>query len=202
MGVGGGPFFRGWPILARGRDDDGPDSRHMPLTLLLGGARSGKSTLALRRASRSGVPVVFVATGQAGDDEMTARIARHRAERPAHWRTVEEPVERAGTLAACPVEACVVVDCLSLWVANVMGRGVDDREIERLAGEAAALAAGRRTTTIAVSNEVGLGVVPEHPLARRYRDALGRVNALWAMAADEALLVVAGRTLRLEEGVG
>ncbi|HEV2820291.1 MAG TPA: bifunctional adenosylcobinamide kinase/adenosylcobinamide-phosphate guanylyltransferase [Solirubrobacteraceae bacterium] len=174
----------------------------MPLTLLLGGARSGKSTLALRRASRSGVPVVFVATGQAGDDEMTARIARHRAERPAHWRTVEEPVELAGTLAACPVEACVVVDCLSLWVANVMGRGVDDREIERLAGEAAALAAGRRTTTIAVSNEVGLGVVPEHPLARRYRDALGRVNALWAMAADEALLVVAGRTLRLEEGVG
>ena len=171
----------------------------MPLTLLLGGARSGKSTLALRRASHSGVAVVFVATGEAGDDEMAARIARHRAERPAQWTTVEEPIDLAGALAACPPQACVVVDCLSLWVANVMGRNVDDREIERLAGEAAALAAGRRAPTIAVSNEVGLGVVPEHPLGRRYRDVLGRVNALWATAANEALLVVAGRALRLEE---
>lgn len=174
----------------------------MPLTLLLGGARSGKSALALRRASRSGAPVVFVATGEAGDDEMAARIARHRAERPPQWTTVEEPVQLAGALAACPTQACVVVDCLSLWVANVMGRDVGDREIERLAGEAAALAAGRRAATIAVSNEVGMGVVPEHRLGRRYRDVLGRVNALWAVAASEALLVVAGRTLRLEEDPG
>lgn len=174
----------------------------MPLTLLLGGARSGKSTLALRRASRSGAPVVFLATGEAGDDEMAARIASHRAERPAQWATVEEPVELAGALGACPAEACVVVDCLSLWVANVMGRNVDEGEIERRAGEVAALAAGRRAPTIAVSNEVGMGVVPEHPLGRRYRDVLGRVNALWAAAANEALLVVAGRVLRLEEDAG
>jgi len=174
----------------------------MPLTLLLGGARSGKSTLALHRASRSGAPVVFVATGEAGDDEMAARIARHRAERPAQWTTVEEPVGLAGALTACPAEACVIVDCLSLWVANAMGRDVDDGEIERLAGEAAALAAGRRAATIAVSNEVGMGVVPYHPLGRRYRDALGRVNALWAAAANEALLVVAGRVLRLENDAG
>lgn len=174
----------------------------MPLTLLLGGARSGKSTLALRRASGSGAPVVFLATGEAGDAEMAARIARHRAERPAQWTTVEEPVELARALAACPAQSCVVVDCLSLWVANVMGHDVDDREIERLAGEAAGLAAARRAPTIAVSNEVGMGIVPEHPLGRRYRDVLGRVNALWAVAAHDALLVVAGRALRLEEDAG
>ncbi|MCP9488769.1 MAG: bifunctional adenosylcobinamide kinase/adenosylcobinamide-phosphate guanylyltransferase [Solirubrobacteraceae bacterium MAG38_C4-C5] len=174
----------------------------MPLTLLLGGARSGKSTLAVRRASCSGAPVVFLATGEAGDDEMAARIARHRAERPARWTTVEEPVDLAGALAACPAEACVVVDCLSLWASNAMGRGFDDGEIERLAEETAGLAAGRGALTIAVSNEVGMGVVPDHPLGRRYRDVLGRVNALWAAAATEALLVVAGRGLRLEEDGG
>jgi len=174
----------------------------MPLTLLLGGARSGKSALALNRAARSGAPVVFLATGEAGDEEMAARIARHRAERPAQWTTVEEPVELAGALAACPAQACVVVDCLSLWVSNAMGRDVDDGEIERVAGRTAALAAGRRAATIAVSNEVGMGVVPEHPLGRRYRDVLGRVNALWAAAATEALLVVAGRVLGLEEDAG
>lgn len=170
----------------------------MPLTVLLGGARSGKSTLALHRASCSGAPVVFVATGTAGDEEMAVRIARHRAERPAQWTTVEEPLELASALAACPAKACVVVDCLSLWVANAMGRDLHDGEIERLAAEAAALAAGRRAPTIAVSNEVGMGVVPDHPLGRRYRDVLGRVNALWAAVATEALLVVAGRVLRLE----
>jgi adenosyl cobinamide kinase/adenosyl cobinamide phosphate guanylyltransferase len=94
------------------------------------------------------------------------------------------------------------VDCLSLWVANVMGRSVGEGEIERQAVEAAALAAGRCAPTIAVSNEVGMGVVPDHPLGRRYRDVLGRVNALWAAAANEALLVVAGRVLRLEEDAG
>ena len=174
----------------------------MPLTLLVGGARSGKSMLALRRASRSAAPVVFVATGEAGDDEMAARIARHRAERPAAWTTVEEPRELAGALAACPAEACVVVDCLSLWVSNAMGRDAEDGEIERLAQEAAALAAQRRAPTIAVTNEVGMGLVPDNPLGRRYRDVLGRVNGLWAAAATEALLVVAGRVLPLEEDVG
>jgi adenosyl cobinamide kinase/adenosyl cobinamide phosphate guanylyltransferase len=174
----------------------------VPLTLLLGGTRSGKSTAAVLRASHSGAPVVFLATGEAGDGEMAARIARHRAERPTGWTTVEEPVELAGALRACPAEACVVVDCLSLWVANVMGRSVGEGEIERLAVEAAALATGRCAPTIAVSNEVGMGVVPDHPLGRRYRDVLGRVNALWAAAANEALLVVAGRVLRLEKDAG
>ena len=165
--------------------------------LLLGGARSGKSRLAVRLATETGAPVVFLATGEAGDDEMADRIARHRAERPADWTTIEEPVALREAVAAAPPDAALVVDCLSLWVANLL-ESRPAAEIEAEAAAAAALAAGR-TKTIAVSNEVGLGVVPATPLGRAYRDVLGRVNAIWAEAADEAYFVVAGRVLRLSE---
>jgi len=167
----------------------------MTLTLLLGGARAGKSALALRRAAASGRPVVFIATAQARDAEMAERIARHREERDPGWSTVEEPGDLAGALAAARAEACVVVDCLTLWVANLLDR--DDEEIARLAAWAAELAAGRAGPTIAVSNEVGMGVVPASAVGRRYRDVLGRVNAIWAERAEAAALVVAGRPLWL-----
>jgi adenosyl cobinamide kinase/adenosyl cobinamide phosphate guanylyltransferase len=163
------------------------------LVVLVGGARSGKSRLAVERARAEGAPVTFVATGEARDDEMAARIARHREERPPDWKTVEEPLELAHALAAAPSGDTVVVDCLSLWVANLDGRGAEEP-----AAEAARLAAEREGLTIAVTNEVGLGIVPDNALARAYRDELGRVNALWVEAADEAWLVVAGRKLRLE----
>jgi adenosyl cobinamide kinase/adenosyl cobinamide phosphate guanylyltransferase len=168
----------------------------MTLTLLLGGARAGKSALALRRARAHDGPVVFIATAQARDAEMTERIARHRAERDPDWSTVEAPADLAGALAAAPAAACVIVDCLTLWVANLLER--DDAEIVRLAAEAAALAAGRAGPTIAVSNEVGMGVVPASAVGRRYRDVLGTVNAIWAERATAAALVVAGRALWLE----
>jgi adenosylcobinamide kinase/adenosylcobinamide-phosphate guanylyltransferase len=154
----------------------------MSLTLLLGGARSGKSTLAVRRAAASDAPVVFVATGEARDEEMAERIARHQAARPATWQTVEAPAELADALRLAPETSTMIVDCLSLSAASA----------------AAALAAARPGLTLAVSNEVGMGIVPMHPLGRRYRDLLGRVNAVWAEAADEAVLVVAGRQLGLE----
>jgi adenosylcobinamide kinase/adenosylcobinamide-phosphate guanylyltransferase len=166
----------------------------MTLVLLIGGARSGKSSLAVERATAPGLPVVFVATGEAGDHEMAARIELHRQERPADWTTVEEPVELARAVADAPGDVVLVVDCLSLWVANVLERGA----VEAAAADAARLAAARPGPTIAVTNEVGLGIVPDNELARRYRDALGRVNAIWAAAADEAYFVVAGRALRLE----
>jgi adenosylcobinamide kinase / adenosylcobinamide-phosphate guanylyltransferase len=169
----------------------------MALTLLLGGARSGKSALALRRASAAAVPVVFIATAEALDEEMESRIARHRTERDPAWTTVEAPLCPAPALAEAAPDACVVLDCLSLWVANLVQRGLGEEQVLERAVEAAAIAAQRRGPTIAVSNEVGMGVVPEFELGRRYRDALGRVNALWAERADEALLVVAGRTLAL-----
>jgi adenosyl cobinamide kinase/adenosyl cobinamide phosphate guanylyltransferase len=162
------------------------------LTLVLGGARSGKSALAVKLASEWEGPVTFIATGEAGDDEMAERIRRHREERPTEWTTLEEPVELASALESAPPEAAVVVDCLSLWVANIFDDAVEERN------ERAVAAAKKRARTIVVSNEVGLGVVPVSELGRRYRDVLGRVNAQWAGAADEALFVVAGKTLRLQ----
>ena len=169
----------------------------MSLLLLLGGARSGKSSCALALAGSQQQPVVFVATAQALDPDMAERIGRHRGERPAGWTTVEEPLELAAALAAAPPAACAIVDCLTLWVSNLLGAGTAPVEIERLGAEAAGLAAARPGPTIAVSNEVGLGIVPATELGREYRDLLGRVNTAWAAAAAESYLLAAGRALPL-----
>jgi adenosylcobinamide kinase/adenosylcobinamide-phosphate guanylyltransferase len=169
----------------------------MPLTLLLGGARSGKSALAARLAGRWDGPVTVVVTGEARDGEMAERIRRHRAGRPGHWRTVEAPHEPEAALAAAPADTFVVLDCLTLWVSNLIEQGLDDREVELLARAAAATAAARAAPTVAVSNEVGAGIVPGDALSRRYRDLLGQVNAAWAAEAGQALLLVAGRAVPL-----
>jgi adenosyl cobinamide kinase/adenosyl cobinamide phosphate guanylyltransferase len=170
----------------------------MSLVVLLGGARSGKSTIAVELAGDSGTAVTFVATGEARDDEMRARIESHRSSRPPAWTTVEEPVDLARAVREVDPAATLLVDCLSLWVANLLERGESEQEIERDAASVAAVAARRPGRTIAVSNEVGLGVVPATPLGRVYRDVLGRVNAAWVSAAGEAFLIVAGRAVRLE----
>ena len=170
----------------------------MSLTFLLGGARSGKSALALRLARDERAPVTVIATAEAGDDEMRERIRLHRAERSGTWTTVEEPLALGTALASVDSGGVVIVDCLSLWVANLVERGDGDAEVEEQSRAAVARVAERSGTTIAVSNEVGLGVVPATPLGRRYRDLLGRINVEWAHAADRALLVVAGRALPLQ----
>jgi adenosylcobinamide kinase/adenosylcobinamide-phosphate guanylyltransferase len=163
----------------------------MTLVVYLGGARSGKSRLAVERAQDAGRPVTFIATGEAGDDEMRERIERHREERPPGWRTVEEPLQVGRALDSVAPGETAILDCLSLWVANAFAA--------RQAPDDAALraAVARDGLTIAVSNEVGMGIVPDNALAREYRDVLGRVNAEWVGAADEAYLVVAGRTVTL-----
>src|SRR5688572_4946902 len=129
---------------------------------------------------------------------MSARIARHRAERPAEWRTVEEPVALRSALASVKPEACVVVvDCLTLWVANLLARGDD---VLPEAEAVAELAARRPGPTIVVSNEVGLGIVPTSSVARDYRDLLGAVNAAFVRRAHDAAFVVAGRAIPLQPG--
>ena len=167
----------------------------MSLTFLLGGARSGKSTLATQLATRANGSVTLIATAEARDEEMMERIERHRSERPQGWETVEEPLELEAVLGLVPEDQVVVVDCISLWVANLLECGENAEGRNAAAAEAARK---RPAATIVVSNEVGLGVVPVSELGRRYRDVLGRVNAQWAAAADEAALVVAGRMLRLQ----
>ena len=169
----------------------------MPFVLLLGGARSGKSALAVEIAARAGGAVTLVATAEAGDEEMERRIARHRADRPASWTTIEEPVALGDAVRLASPGDFLVVDCLTLWVSNLLARGDDDEAIGFAgAGVAAALAA-RPAGAVVVSNEVGLGIVPANPLARRFRDTLGAVNKAFAARAERAALMVAGRVWEL-----
>ncbi|WP_407571157.1 bifunctional adenosylcobinamide kinase/adenosylcobinamide-phosphate guanylyltransferase [Deinococcus altitudinis] len=171
------------------------------LIYVTGGARSGKSSFAERRAAElGGERVTYLATAQAFDAEMTERIGRHRRERPASWRTLEEPLSVTSVLES--VEGVVLLDCLSLWVSNLMLRGDPDEDI-LAAADALIGAQSRRGRApggplIAVSNEVGLGIVPDNALARRYRDTLGRVNQRVAAASDEAWLLVSGLSVRLK----
>jgi adenosylcobinamide kinase/adenosylcobinamide-phosphate guanylyltransferase len=190
------------------------------LTLLLGGVRSGKSDRAVAlaaEAARDG-RVLFVATAQAFDDEMRRRIDAHRRERPSGWDTLESPLDLAADLArALEVAeahgepyAAVVIDCLTLWVSNVLlalDDGADaEAAVARLVDELLAVRArrpdarpgARSGSWIVVSNEVGLGIVPPTPLGRSYRDALGRANRLAAAAADAVTMMVAGLELPLK----
>jgi adenosylcobinamide kinase/adenosylcobinamide-phosphate guanylyltransferase len=171
----------------------------MSMTLLLGGARSGKSELSVRLAAASDRPVVIVATAEALDDEMAERIQRHRAARPDSWTTLEVPLDLGGAVPQLPSDAFVVLDCLSLWVSNAIEAEATDDAIVEAAREVAGALERRDAPALVVSNEVGLGIVPVNALARRYRDVLGRVNVAFADAATDAYFVVAGRALRLEE---
>jgi adenosylcobinamide kinase / adenosylcobinamide-phosphate guanylyltransferase len=168
------------------------------LVVLVGGARAGKSTLAAGLARRWDGPVAFVATAESGDDEMRSRIERHRAERPAEWMTVEEPVRLRDELVGLDDDVFAVVDCLTLWVANLLERGDSEQEIFEEAEAVATLAGGRAAPVVVVTNEVGLGIVPATQIGRAYRDLLGRVNATFVERADRAALVVAGRPLQLD----
>jgi len=172
------------------------------LTLILGGARSGKSDFAQALArKRGGDAVVFVATAQARDEEMRARIEAHRARRPAAWQTLEAPREVARTLQnAQGAPQVVVIDCLTLLVTNILL--ADERGVEaQLTDEVDALIAWQRahaTEMIVVSNEVGWGIVPAYPLGRAYRDCLGWINQRMARQADEVFLMVAGLPVEIK----
>jgi adenosylcobinamide kinase / adenosylcobinamide-phosphate guanylyltransferase len=159
------------------------------LILVLGGARSGKSRYAEAAAMATPPPWIYVATAEPFDDEMKARIAEHRGRRGGQWQTVEAPLDLPAAIAAAPPAATVLVDCLTLWLNNLMFKEHDiDAETQRLE---AALGA-RQAPAVLVSNEVGSGIVPENAEARRFRDLQGRLNQRIAARADRVVLLVAG----------
>jgi adenosylcobinamide kinase/adenosylcobinamide-phosphate guanylyltransferase len=173
------------------------------LVFVTGGARSGKSAHAERLATATGLPVTYIATARIGDAEFAGRVAHHRARRPAHWQLVEAPLDLAGALdeAAAP-SRCVLIDCLTLWLANLLcpPDGATPPDDWRGRIDAFAAACGRaRGTVIVVSNEIGLGVVPLGAATREYVDELGRLNQRIAALADRATLIVAGLPVLLKE---
>jgi adenosylcobinamide kinase/adenosylcobinamide-phosphate guanylyltransferase len=170
------------------------------LIFVLGGARAGKSSFALRLAEQHAgeSSVSFIATAQALDEEMATRIARHREERPTHWTTIEEPYQLDEALLRADANL-VIVDCLTLFVSNWLIRSGDqNNSVHEIAERFLAAVSSQTKTVICVSNEVGLGIVPETSLGRTFRDLLGRVNQQFAAAADEVYLLVAGVSLRLK----
>jgi adenosylcobinamide kinase/adenosylcobinamide-phosphate guanylyltransferase len=165
------------------------------ILLVLGGARAGKSRFALRRAQTlGGDAVTFIATARRGDPDFDDRIARHRADRPAPWTTIESTDLAAAVAAAAP-DTVVLVDCLTLWVAAALE---DQVPLEQLWPEVESALRRRVRPVILVSNEVGTGVHPEQPVGLRFRDGLGWVNQQAAAAADEVAFMVAGLPIRLK----
>lgn len=169
----------------------------MLLTLVLGGARSGKSAFAERLAAEGGGEVTYVATAQAFDEEMRERITLHRTQRPASWKTLEAPLALPETLGEARLGGGVVlVDCLTLWLSNLM---LAERDPEPATAHLLEALRGPGGDVICVSNEVGLGIVPDNALARRFRDAQGRLNQAIAAEADRVVLMAAGLPLELKE---
>lgn len=169
----------------------------MTSTLVLGGARSGKSAFAqnaAESAASTGRPVM-IATGQAFDDEMAQRIARHQADRGESWTTLEAPLALPEAIAALPEGAVAVVDCLTLWLSNLM---LAERDVEAAAAELVEAVAACPARLWLVSNEVGLGIVPETPLGRRFRDEAGWLHQRLAQVADTVYFVAAGLPLRMK----
>lgn len=168
----------------------------MNILLVLGGARSGKSRYAQMRAEALGGELGFVATAEPSDAEMAERIARHRADRGGRWSTVEAPVELAATIRReSDPDRVLLVDCLTLWTSNLLLAG---RDIPAATAELVEAIAAATGPLILVSNEVGLGIVPDNELARRFRDEAGRVNQAIATCADEVMFVAAGLPLKLK----
>ncbi len=167
------------------------------ISLILGGARSGKSRHAEQLAEQSGRTVVYIATAEALDAEMAARIAHHRAQRPGEWLLVEEPLALAQALRAhAAADHCLLVDCLTLWLSNLLAAEAPcmQQELDALYATLPALPG----EILLVSNEVGWGIVPDHPLARRFRDEAGRLHQRLAELCDRVTLVVAGLPLALK----
>jgi adenosylcobinamide kinase/adenosylcobinamide-phosphate guanylyltransferase len=166
-----------------------------PLILVLGGARSGKSRHAERLIAEHAPPWTYIATAEALDDEMRDRIARHRARRDERWQTLEAPHALADAVRQAPASRPLLIDCLTLWLSN---RLLASADLQEETSGLVEVVAGREAPAIVVSNEVGLGIVPDNALARRFRDAAGIANQMFAARAERVELVAAGLALRLK----
>ena len=164
------------------------------LSFVLGGARSGKSRHAQSLVEHHAPPWIYVATAQALDEEMRARIADHRTQRGPDWTTIEAPLDLARALGEAN-GAPVLVDCLTLWLTNLM---FSERDIPAAAAQLEAALDARAAPTVLVANEVGLGIVPDNALARHFRDEAGRLNQRIAARADRVLFMVAGMALQVK----
>jgi adenosylcobinamide kinase/adenosylcobinamide-phosphate guanylyltransferase len=168
----------------------------MSSLFVLGGARSGKSRYAQARAEALGMARAYVATAQAFDDEMRDRIARHQADRETGWETIEEPIDLAEAIASHSAsDRVIVVDCLTLWTTNLL---LAEHDIAAATGNLTDAICAATGPVILVANEVGQGIVPDNPLARRFRDEAGLVNQRVAAAVDEVQLLIAGLPLKLK----
>ena len=170
-------------------------TQHPRTILVLGGARSGKSRHAQALAERMAAERIFIATGQAFDDEMRERIARHRADRDASWRTIEAPIALPQAIRDHGDKSAVLlVDCLTLWLSNLL---LAEADLDAASDDLVSAIGERSAAMLFVANEVGFGIVPDNALARRFRDAAGRLNQRLAAECDVTDLVVAGIPLRL-----
>ncbi len=173
------------------------------LALILGGARSGKSSYSLKLAGQFPAPRLYLATAEAGDEEMAARIEQHRRDRGEGWDTREVPLDLAGALAQAQGRYQVILaDCLTLWLSNWLIRGGDGAELKSVCLDLVNTLEKAATPTILVSNEVGWGIVPENPLAREFRDWNGWLHQRLAAAADLVVLMVAGLPMTLKSAHG
>lgn len=160
-------------------------------TLILGGARSGKSRHAQQLAEQAGLPVIYVATATAGDEEMRRRIEQHQRERPEHWTLVEEPCELVAVLERYQHEpCCLLIDCLTLWLTNELGR--DAASVEQRVDELVASVASCNAELLLVSNETGLGVVPLGEISRQFVDESGRLHQKLAQVCERVVMTIAG----------
>ncbi len=180
------------------------------LILVLGGARSGKSRYA-QSLCNSSSRVIYIATaGHADDPEMRERIARHRADRPVDWHTIEEPIDLSQVVSDAPIEAALLIDCATLWISNLMWKFKEESaaaqhrlvsaEIDNLIAAVRQRSENCKATVVIVSNVVGGGLVPEHPVARAFRDLQGFANQRLAEAADKVVFIIAGLPLVLKPG--
>ncbi len=192
-------IIRSWERDHPGRNVE--RNRKVSLVFITGGARSGKSHLAVQLAEKSGGKVAFIATACAGDEEMARRILLHRKSRPGEWTTIEEPIDAASAVGSVRGYDVVIVDCLTLLLSNLMfeNDGMNEQsDILSKIEEVAEAARSFEGTVMIVSNEVGMGIVPDNELARKFRDLAGRTNQIMAGAADEVYVCFSGIPVQIK----